>query len=83
MILAKLKEINLKKDISPNPVVPHPTTFPFLSILRPKFYLKKKRQSKLRKYHWHDRRNQIAPFLVQSKALLWKVDNDKTVIKST
>lgn len=46
MILAKLNEtadnkINLKKDISPNPVVPHPTTFPFLSILGPKFYIKK------------------------------------------
>lgn len=47
MILAKLKEINLKKDISPNPVVPHPTTFPFLSILRQKFYLEKKNAIKI------------------------------------
>lgn len=44
MILALLNEIpdnkiNLKKDISPNLVVPHPTTFPFLSILGPKFHI--------------------------------------------
>lgn len=49
MTLAKLSaiadnKINLKKDISPNPVVPHPTTFPFLSILGPKFYIKNKMQ---------------------------------------
>lgn len=77
MILTKLNEIDLKKDISPNPVVPHPTTFPFLSILRPKFYIKKKMQWKLRKYHWHNRRNQIAPFLVQKQSTFvnWQWQN--------